>query len=187
MIEEWKDIIGFEMYQISNLGKVKSKTKKVLIISKNNSIYNRTYYGKILSPSISNGYYRINLRKNNKYYRIKISRLVAIHFISNILNKPQINHINGIKTDDFVNNLEWCTPSENVKHAFNIGLRKPPTGGADKICGEKNYGAKLNEFQVRVIRKLKGELTGFETAKYFNVSWQLINRIRNNRCWKHIL
>lgn len=113
MKEIWKDIRGYEgLYQVSNFGRVKS-------------FYGRTKEEIILSKSVDNkGYCRVILYKNNKPQLKLIHRLVAIEFINNIDNKPQINHINGIKSDNKVSNLEWCTGSENMIHAYKIGLEK---------------------------------------------------------------
>ena len=75
--------------------------------------------------SIKRGYYEVGLRKNGikKYYLVH--RLVAQEFIPNPENKPQINHKNGIKTDNFIENLEWVTNSENILHAYRVLGRKP--------------------------------------------------------------
>lgn len=114
MKETWKDIAGYEgLYQVSNLGNVRrmnGPTRKTLAININRDGYETVH--------LSNG--------NGK--RFMVHRLVAQAFISNPGNKPQVNHIDGDKTNNSTKNLEWVTPSENVKHAFSIGL-KLPTGG----------------------------------------------------------
>lgn len=111
MEEVWKDIQNYEgLYQVSNLGSVKS-----------------FYYGKekILRPGKTHyGYLEVNLRMNNTSSMKKVHRLVCEAFLSNPENKTQVNHINGIKTDNRLDNLEWCTNSENQKHSFSILGRK---------------------------------------------------------------
>ena len=120
MKEEWKDIKGFESYyQISSLGSVRSKERRVQY--KNGKFATHKYRKR--KPSLSE-YRMIALSKENKIRLLKISRLVAKHFIPNPFNKPVVNHIDGDKYNDIVSNLEWSTYSENSIHAFNVGLNK---------------------------------------------------------------
>ncbi len=107
--EVWKDVKGYEgLYQVSNLGKVRSLFR----------------YKKRLKPCKSNiGYEYVNLYKNNKMKRISIHKLVAENFIM----KPilEINHKDGDKTNNCVDNLEWVTPKENVIHRFKVLKQEP--------------------------------------------------------------
>ena len=116
--EIWKDIPEYEgLYQVSNLGKIKSLER-----------YN--YKGhhnleKILKPVLcKNGYYYVSLCKNKKVKSFQVHRIVANTFLNNKNNYPCINHINGVKTDNRVENLEFCTYSHNEKEAYRIGLKK---------------------------------------------------------------
>ena len=107
--EIWKDIKDYEgLYQVSNLGNVRNKrTEKVLI------------------GGIKRGYREVIILKDTKRKYKLVHRLVAEAFIPNAENHPQVNHIDGNKLNNKVNNLEWCTRSENMKHAYKIGLEKP--------------------------------------------------------------
>ena len=116
-MEVWKDIPGYDgRYQVSSLGNVRSLHWNNQCIVKN------------LTPAIDKrGYLRFRLSKHNKVKAFLAHRLVAEAFIQNAENKPQVNHINGIKTDNKVDNLEWCTNSENAIHAFSCGLKPTRT------------------------------------------------------------
>jgi hypothetical protein len=132
MNEIWTDVIGFEkFYQISNFGRLMSYPKQYKHYIRN---------GQIIEPSITRyGYLEVSLYVNKERKRFLFHRLIANQFIPNPLNKPFINHINGIKTDNRIENLEWCTPRENVVHAYETGLMVQEKG---RWVGAKNPKAR---------------------------------------------
>lgn len=117
MVEVWKDIKDYEgLYQVSNLGRVKSLDRFVV---------NRLLKGNIkITKTDFYGYIPVSFTKNGKRKTFKVHRLVAKTFIDNNDNKPCVNHINGVKHDNVLSNLEWVTYKENFSHALNMGLRK---------------------------------------------------------------
>ena len=119
-MEIFKSIEGFEdYYVISNLGNVKS-LERIVIFGK---VGEKLKKESILKQRInSNGYPAVNLCKNGKCKQIENHRLVALTFIDNPENKPSVNHINGIKADNRLENLEWATWSEQQRHARAMGL-----------------------------------------------------------------
>lgn len=118
MNEFWRDIIGFEgAYKVSNLGAIKSIKHRGVIRDK------------ILLPALVKGYLCVSLcLKNGGRKMYKVHRLVAQSFIHNTENKPQVNHKDGNKLNNNVENLEWATSSENNIHALETGLRAHKKG-----------------------------------------------------------
>ena len=117
MEEIWKDIKGYEgIYQISNFGRVKS------LIYPKEKIMN--IYNFRRDEEKGKGYWRVRLIKNSSYKYFFVHRLVAEAFIPNPNNYATVNHINGIKTDNRIDNLEWCSLKENIQKAWETGLYK---------------------------------------------------------------
>ena len=115
IVEIWKDIPEYEgLYQVSNLGNIKSLSRR------NKKRVNQERLMKLKLNS--SGYYQVWLYKNNKDRGFFVHRLVALVFIPNKNNLPEVNHIDAIKINNVVSNLEWCTHLQNMKHANNLGL-----------------------------------------------------------------
>lgn len=156
--EEWKDIEGYEgLYQVSNLGRVYSCKSD-----------------RILKPS-GDKYLHVALCTNNKPKTTLLHRLVAEAFISNPENKPQVNHIDGDKMNNMVDNLEWTTAQENINHAYKQ-LNK---------LANVTEAHKANEVQCQVFEKDTGNLTSFDSIKkaeqYYNVCPHTFSRALNTQ------
>jgi len=132
----------------------------------------------LLKPSINgSGYYIVNIRdKSNKLVSKLLHRLIAIAFIPNPENLPVVNHINGIKTDNRINNLEWVTFKGNIRKAWDIGL-------CSSKAGDNNGHATLTEKDVLEIRSM------FDieaVAKSYGVKPVTISDVLLRHSWKHI-
>lgn len=178
--EVWKPVVGYEsQYQVSNLGRVKSKGFNY--DSKNN--HRCVVYPKFLSLVKSARYLSVTLTDNKKHKTIKVHRLVCQAFLPNPENKPQINHINGIRYDNRVENLEWCTAKENIKHAIENGLRA-------NLKGEQLTQSKLKEYEVREIKKLLSmghRPIDIFNSKKFSCKYYTFVQINSGKIWKHII
>jgi hypothetical protein len=177
-MEIWKDVVGYEgLYQVSNLGRIKSLEKKRIGL-KDQKI--RTYKELILKQKMNiYGYFEVSLYSNNVSKHFKSHRIICEAFLPNLENKRQVNHKNGIKSDNRLENLEWATSSENTKHSFDNGFQKPASG-------EKNGHSILTEKDVLMIRSGELKMTQRQMALFFNVKPSTINCIIKRRNWKHI-
>lgn len=143
MEEIWKDIDGFEgYYQISNLGNVKSLDR---ILKDNGGIFiKRGNYRKLAEQA---GYKRVSLYKNDKDRKFMVHRLVAQAFIPNPNNKPFIDHIDGNRANNKVDNLRWVTHSENMKNPITV-LRKSEAG---KRLGDVRRQCAVGKCRIKCI------------------------------------
>lgn len=135
-MEIWKPVLNYEgLYEVSNFSRVRSLPR-----DRKNAFgtFSKTK-GKIMNGSVSKiGYLVVTLCGKNSRSLCYVHRLVSESFIPNPNNKPQVNHINGIKTDNRIENLEWVTHKENGVHAFKIGLNKPGL----RHTGKNHFGSK---------------------------------------------
>lgn len=172
-IEEWRDVPGYEgIYQVSSLGRVKAVART--------SAQGHRLKERLRKPEIDkNGYSVVNLCADGVVKMHKVHRLVAMAFLPNEGGFPQVNHINGAKNDNRVENLEWVTCSENVQHAFTSGIRTPQR---ISFYGEKNPHCKLTDEQCDKMRSMKRDGTpNVVLAKLFGIGASQVGRIVRNQ------
>lgn len=185
MIEEiWRDVVGYEgLYQVSNIGRVKGVARKV-VFSGNKM---KNWSEKVLAIGTNKlGYQQITLSNNTKTKRHSVHRLVALAFIERPHQKPDINHIDGNPSNNKVENLEWCTRSENGLHSYRVLGRVSPAKG-------KPYAQKGSVQQIsqngEVIKTYNcaydAKQDGFDPCHIYNV----INgkrRLHKEFIWKRL-
>ena len=160
MIEEWKPIKGYEgCYEISSMGRVKSVERKVYNPGVLGEGCYRTVPERIRKPNIMKGYHCVSLAKDKQYKVFRIHRLVMEHFVGQAPSSEyQVNHIDGDKSNNCVDNLEWVTPQENTLHAIENGLRHNPDEETKKKMGEATKkrwrDPKYRMFQQEMAKKL---------------------------------
>lgn len=182
MSETWKEVKGFPNYLISSNGRLWSKTK---IVSRPKGKYLKK--GKIMKlRDDTHGYLTANLINGDVRKNCKIHRLVAENFIDNPEGKREVNHINGVKTDNEVSNLEWVTSKENKTHAWNMGLYKRQD--RSKYSGENCGTSKFKEHQIIEIRKIykSGGISQKALGEIYGTSQAQIYYIVNHITWKHV-
>lgn len=161
----WKDIIGYEgLYQISNFGNVINvKTKKPLKGKKDKK-----------------GYLCVVLYSNGKRKEHKRHRLVALNFIPNPFNKPEVNHKDGDKANNYVDNLEWATTKENINHAVQHNLINDRKGESHNLSKLKNADV------LEIANLLKEGYKPVTVAKMFMVDRTTVSNIKHGKTWSHL-
>ena len=143
--------------------------------SVNGHIYNLNGL-ELKESTLKTGYKQVSLCKNGKVYSKLVHRIILFAFNENVSNKPEVNHINGVKSDNRLENLEWNTRSENQKHSIKIGLRH--------TRGEKNSQSKLSEKNILDIFNDKRLYK--EISKGYNISIPTVSDIKRGYSWTHI-
>jgi len=173
MSEEWKSVVGYEgLYEVSNLGKVRALYR----IAEHNARWGMTkmtFPARELKICIAiNGYCYVKLRKDNKSHHNLIHRLVMRAFVG--ISDLEVNHKDGIKTNNNLENLEYCTSQENQIHCCRILKKK---------IGEANGHAKLKQADIEKIRNDKRFLR--EIAADYGVTLQAIHHVKSGKNWGH--
>jgi len=173
--EVWKDIPGYDgICQVSDYGNVRSLDREVMKLGftkRIKGIPRKQYKDKA-------GYMIVALQKENKSRNWRVHRLVAFAFFGeSIGDRICVNHRNGKKADNRVENLEWCSYGDNNRHSYDVLNRAT-------IKGESHGQSKLTGKQVLYIRKSKNSPNTL--AKKFNVTASTISSVLNRKTWKHI-
>ncbi len=186
MGEEWSIVSEFDgIYSVSNLGRIKTNDH-IRHYNIAGGVRSRFVIGRIRKQSISKfGYYYVQFRFPDRRKNVYVHRYVAKSFIPNPDNKEWINHKDGNKLNNHISNLEWCTPSENLKHAFRTGLKKPSITSYNH-----QRGLSPRAMRVRVIETgeeyncINDLLEGEEISKYFfnsriGVKYEMISEYKS--------
>lgn len=179
--EVWKDVVGYEKYyQVSNEGRVRSLDR---LTNNVNGCFVRK--GRVLKQGVNRtGYNFVMLTdKDGKVKNCKVHRLVAITFIENPFNKKTVNHKDGNKTNNLLDNLEWATYSENMQHAVDNGLKR------DCFKNKKVAKLTLNDEVIEVYNSLKqaAEMNGINSKTISKVCTGYRNyKTSHGFKWKYI-
>ena len=169
---EWRSIIDYPGYEVSDDGRVRSIERTVV---DRRSL--RHFQSVMLKPRLKRGYPVVVIRDAGATKNASVHRLVATAFLPNPENKPQVNHKNGIPTDNRVSNLEWCTAAENTQHSYSTGLQQPKRG-------VHNHQSKLTDAHVAAIRA--DTRSQRKIAADYGVTQSVVSDIKRGKLWAHI-
>lgn len=153
--ETWRPVSGFDgVYEVSSSGEVRNAVT-----------------GRVLRQWENHGYKYVSFNRGGKKTGHRVHRLVAVAFIPNPENKPTVNHLNGVKTDNNVSNLEWCTYQENERHSVDV-------------LGKRSTRGFFTDEQIREIRN-SGKRAAV-LAREYGVSISIMQHILNRITYKHV-
>lgn len=178
----WRDVSGWEgKYKVSDRGDVLSVSRIILSKDHNDKPTKAIVDEKILKSKIEKtGYVSVTVKDRDRRMTFRVHKLVAQAFIPNPENKPQINHINGIKTDNRVENLEWCTQVENAKHAVATGLNTP-------TIGTRHWNHKHSEEDALLVKtEYEGGMSRKQISKKYGYEYVFVYNVTSGQRWKHI-
>ncbi len=165
-VEFWKPVIGFNDYDVSTQGRVRSRHMK-------SPRFLRYGHHRL-------GYLEVVLYRNGERHIKKVHRLVAQAFVSNPDMRDEVNHLTALKADNRSDGLEWSTRLLNIRHSFTHGL-------VPRAKGEHHPMAKLTEVQAReILRKLQNGERGIDLAKEYGVTKYAISGIKTRKSWSHL-
>lgn len=170
-METWKDVNGYEgLYKVSSLGRIKTLRSNAILVLNNKR-------GDYLAALLYTEGKEHSLKRRKTHL---VHRIVAKAFIPNPENKPQVNHIDGNKHNNRIDNLEWNTRSENMQHCIKNNLR-------NTLKGTELHMTKLNDDKVKYILNNKNTMSINEFSQMFGVTRGCIEHILWRKTWKHIV
>lgn len=182
--ETWCDVPGYEgYYQVSSRGRVRSCYREIT----DRLGRSRIQPGRILVPEIhTTGYLRVGLSRDSYSRGYRVHKLVMLAFVGDRPEGCQVNHKNAAKTDNSLDNLEYCTPKSNAQHAHALGLCS--SSNRNRAKGSQQGHSKLAEADIPTIRdRLANGDTQQAIARDYSISQVSISRIKSGKTWKHIL
>ncbi len=175
-MEIFKDVVGYEgYYAVSNKGTVKSLER---IIERSDGARSYAHPPRIMKQHISRGYQKVNLSVKGIPLTKAVHRLVALSFLDP-KSELTVNHIDGNKLNNNLENLEFITNTENIDHAFRTGLRSS--------IGDENNNSTITEQTAReIIADIKNNVNPNKIMQSFGVTQNIVYKIKNKRTWKHL-
>ena len=181
--EQWRAIRGFEgRYEVSDQGRVRS-LDRIVEVFRYGKIHAKKYRGRVLKQVPNHrGYCTVQLGVNPGHNNWRVHHLVMAAFVGPMPDGLQVNHKNGIKTDNCPSNLEYVTCAENIRHARAKGLALTPNW-----TGENNPDAVLTEHLVRIIRQTPADVSTAELSRRIGKNGTTVWAARVGKTWKHVV